>query len=805
MAGIKAVIYKDLKLFWRGMGWIAFILPFILMLLMQFGMKDLSSDRFVRSFPIAILDEDRSFMSRSMISQIREVELFSEVLLPKTPQEAEAMLRSNAVAVVTIPKDFFYDAYLYRNTPLKVTLQSKDHFGSRLFETIFTSIMDIMRNDQAITLGVYRFVYQDKLSPQQRQEMIRESGAGLLENILSRQQLFDTQASVSNIQLALLHKTTATIFAMFAMLMAFQSAKTIPDEIRLGVLPRFRTVGGSVLTFVLSKLLTAFLFSLPVLLTALFLYHRIHPMQVIQVTKMLLLYLLILLGAFAPIMLLILLSNTSLAQQLVNAVILISLFIGGTILPTASLPPILQNISQWSLFQLSLIALEGIERRSDLLLLLSPLLIRLVFFTLLSLVFGRRLLRQKSPAHKRWNKDEDLSSQMIRQTAPNFYDSLSSSLRSRSSYPIDRGSSLFCRSFHLSFFKVRATLYGKKGFMLLSLICLFVANILVSTQKNVDPQVLLLVSDQDRSTLSESLIEQLENIPTLSITRIETHDAGSALMTGKAEGLLLIPEGFGRSVLQDDPLRLHYESASASLSSQAVREIIAGKMIFLKSRLKALPQAEKKLGHILSDDEKQQLDEKIDQSIRSFRRLYTLEYAQEGGSHIPFVPESMAFASLAVLMTLFTISNFFGSIDHRRIRQRMYSLENGRLLSIGSDLAALTTLGILISLMILLFSKQISTTKTIALSCYSFCIAAMILLIRQNTKEGRVDALIPFIALMICLLGGCFIDWNSLSPQLRLLTLLSPAGQVVAATKNILFSILLIIEGGLFFALDLKK
>lgn len=799
MAGFKAVIYKDLKLFFRGMGWIAWILPFVLMLLMQFGMKDLSSEHFVQAFPIAILDQDSSFMSRSMISQIREVELFSEVRIISDPKEVQKALADGFVAVVTIPKDFFYDAYAYRKNPIHVLLQNDYSIESQIFRSIFTSIMDVMRNDQAIALGVYRFSYADSLNTKQRQDMIRESGSKLLQNILARQQEFDAKAVASNLRLSLVHKISATLLTLLAMLMAFHSVKTIPDEIRLGVLPRFHAIGGSRILFVLSKLICSLLFSLPTILLVLVAYHQVRPLMPIHAVAIFALYLLLLFAMFVLIMIFILTMDATIAQQIANAFILISLLIGGTIIPANSFSKPLEQLSRWSIFHFALVGLESIERKLPTAQLLLPLFIQIALFSAISLILGKNLLRRKKFSvrfFQRTATKDPKTATPITQRSEEGMHSEAPSERIRRSFV-----SKLCS---LTIFKIYASVHGKIGLCLLLILSFLIGSMLQESKQMTAPTLHLMIVDADESELSETFISVLEQHEVLSIERSDAKTASIALVTGKAEGLLTIPKGFGKILQNNERSDLHYEGASASLSKQGVREIIASNVLYLKSRIYAETWAKEKVGHSLSDEEKELLNEKIDNSMKYFRQLYTIESADHKAPKEIFVPDPIAFVTLVVLLTLLTISGFFGSIGSRRIAHRMRILPQGHLLSYGSDFASLAMLGIEIFTLILIASGELSFKNLLAGVSYSLCIAAMIRLLLQNSREGRVDATAPFIALMICLWGGCFIDLNELSPALRYLTMLSPAGQAIAATQNASFNLLLLSEAAILFVIGSK-
>ncbi len=89
----------------------------------------------------------------------------------------------------------------------------------------------------------------------------------------------------------------------------------------------------------------------------------------------------------------------------------------------------------------------------------------------------------------------------------------------------------------------------------------------------------------------------------------------------------------------------------------------------------------------------------------------------------------------------------------------MYSLVRGGWLSRGSDCLALSFLGAVMGLAALAAADSLQPAAVAAVLAYAFCTAGLsLLLIRLTALEGRVDGLAPFLALVLCLLGGCFMD-----------------------------------------------
>ena len=74
--------------------------------------------------------------------------------------------------------------------------------------------------------------------------------------------------------------------------------------------------------------------------------------------------------------------------------------------------------------------------------------------------------------------------------------------------------------------------------------------------------------------------------------------------------------------------------------------------------------------------------------------------------------------------------------------------------------------------------------------------ALALLLTRLSPQSGRVDTLAPFLALIICVLGGCFLDLSQLSPALQRLALLTPQGLALQSAGGAL-----LVLGGVLFGL----
>ena len=124
------------------------------------------------------------------------------------------------------------------------------------------------------------------------------------------------------------------------------------------------------------------------------------------------------------------------------------------------------------------------------------------------------------------------------------------------------------------------------------------------------------------------------------------------------------------------------------------------------------------------------------------------------------------------------------------------------MLSYGSDCLALAGLGLMTALAVLLPGGpgQLAMLPA-AVGCAFTCAALALAVTRFSAQEGRVDGLAPFLALILCLLGGCFLDVRQLSPGWAALALATPPGLALAAGEGSLAAWAGLVGEGVLFLL----
>ena len=761
MSGLKAALYKDLRLFFSGAGVAALLLPFLLLAAFRVGLGDLTAQSYVQPFPIAVRDEDNTVMSRSLIAQMERIELFSQVTVLEEGTQDSAALDQGAAAVITIPRDFFYDLYTMTDCPVSLTLNRDMPLEASLISSIFCSVMDIIRGNQVASSAVYELCY-GTLTEEQRWALYSESSIHLLRDALGRQGVFENEAVQSDLQGALERRLSACILSVLALFFSISAVKTLPEELGLGLLPRFRAMGGSPAAFVCSKFLVAYLLTLPTQVLMLAVFRPGDPVL------FLLLALLLLAAAFGMLLgLAAWLGNPSSVQRWGNLLLFLSLVLGGTLWPRQMLPDPLPLLGRLTLPYYAGLGLEagaaGLGAGALPGMLWPILAMGCAGFAAAALALGR----QRPATHRA----APPPSGEARPPEPS------------GSRPAPRP--FLARLTSLSGIKLAAMAGGLRGLAVLMAVAVLCGMAASSVRSGGRQQLGLAVCDLDGSAASRELLQRLEDRSELSILRCEPAEGRMLLLLGEVEGLLTIGKSYEQALDSDGQIPLRYEGASAAVSLQGAREIIAGQVSVQRSRARAVPDAQAHLGRPLTGQEEDRLRALMDEAEASMPPLYHIA-AQDGApAPLPFVPSQVSFAALMALFTLLTSAAWTGGRDGRLVERRMGALPFGRVLSYGSDCLALMGLGLLVTLAVLLCGGGAAPWPAAACAAYTACVSALsLVLIRLTSTDGRVDGLAPFLALILCLLGGCFLDLSQLSPGLLAVSLFTPPGLALQAAQG---------------------
>ena len=816
MKGFFAAIWKDGRLFLRKGGLFILLFPLLLFPLFAFFFQGQSGQ--MQAFPVMVIDEDQTIMSKTLIREMEKVELFSTVIKEEGEigQEGrERAFQEGVVGILRIPKDFFYTAYRFEGEPVDLSLNTNRPTESLLFQSIFTSIMEIMEKEQEISKGVFHALYGESLSKQEEESLYEHASERLLTAVLKRQLVFDEEGQSSQVEKALSLRIFSFIFFFLLSFCALSSVFSVPEEEKKGIPQRFALLGGR--GFFLSKLFFLFLSALPLLLLCLFALKKSLDLSLEQLIPIALIFCVELLSFFFFFYQLFrIMGEESTAKLLSFSLLFLGILYTGKLFGESNAPELVKRLSPITVNRM---VLEGVRRGLSFSTLLStalPLLLWAVLALALGILSGiyfklktfskrrtisRKLRRESKRQDGQHGQDgqygQDRPDEQYGQYRPGGQD------KSYEKSPLPFPCSLLSLRFSL-------LLGGGRGFLLL---VLFLLSLFAYSRVGGKEKLSLMLVREDQGAWSEELIQELQQEKGLQVEVVENREAEKALLEGSVEGVLWIKEGFTGEM--EGRGSLHYESSADSLAEMGIREIVAALSSTLRMEKGALAYGESLLGRSLNETEKEAIEESIAKSKRT-EPLYQIQELKGERGRSLFQPKREAVLGFVLYFFLFSLGTALGREEEKRVFQRSRTYPAGRiryhlscillfgLLSLGFFLVleGRTILGIEkeggLRLAVLYKNLLLPLLCTLGFSFFLYSFARR--LSYSVFGAEMAGGLSLSLGLLFSFLGGSFIDFSSLSNIPSFIPYLSPIGiyqmgmegQPLPIGVLVLFSVLLL-------------
>lgn len=349
-----ACLKKDIRLMTGGglRSLLFLALPVLLTLIMAFTMRGAAAAGVsVRSFNIAVRDEDSTYMSRMLISQLENVRLFDSVIRLKEGETAPG-IDSRCAAVVTIPKDFFYDLYTMKDTDVVIELNDDMPSEAAMVRSAFTSLIGILEENQRIYYGAARARYGE-LDSERTQALYRDYSSASAEEALGRLKYFGLSDMYSKGFDTEKLFFASSVISMLLMFIPLAMLRSVSEETDAGLSARFALAGGSPAEAILSKAVICFVMTaIPtaaiLLISGAGNVSALIPALIICFLLSFCFFLFI--GAVSK--------KPQTAQLIGNTVLLLMLALGGALLPYELLSEPFKTVSAYMLPRLILRAMQ---------------------------------------------------------------------------------------------------------------------------------------------------------------------------------------------------------------------------------------------------------------------------------------------------------------------------------------------------------------------------------------------------------------------------------------------------------------
>lgn len=760
MNGFLAALKKDMCLFFRKGGLFSLLFPLLLLPLFLFFFRGNSGG--LQAFPVSVIDEDETLMSKTLIRQMEEVELFSEVHKISREDISEE-LEKGSVGVLRIPKDFFYTAYRFQGEPVELILNERRATESAILESVFTSIMKIMEKEQEMSLAVFHTAYGEKLSASEEEELYHRASERLLNSVLKRQLIFQNEEIRANVAFALVMRIASALLFLFLSFISLSMVSAVPEEEKKGIVSRFRQMGGR--GFYLSKFLLLLLLALPALaLSLLFLYKAFALLPelllffALYYNLSLLSFYLFFWGIFSFI------REERLAKNFSVCLIFLLLLFTGRLFSAGRLP---FSLARFSPISINAVLLEGL-RRGYSPARLMPFVLPLGLFPLLGILLRfahsfmekRGLLEKKTGLPKKRGVEEgSFGKSFLMHCLP---------------FPAWRGYILLGRTV---------------GVLLFLLFCLCLGRY---AEDKTQEKIAIYLVNEDGGEWSRELIRDLDAEKSLDIQLIPEKEKEEKLLYGDKEGVLTIRKGYTGD--REEKGKLLYESGSASLSEMGLREIVAAVVAGEKIERGANDYLSSLLGREIRADE-QDLLTKNQKQYKRTSPLYTVRKQNGATREELFSPRREAVYAFLLYFFLFSLASVAGEGEEKRVAARLQSIAGASrryllglfLVFLGISLCFFFALRIAFR-----FYAMLSLLSyTLFLFGFSRFLSVRVL------GEGAETGLSLNLGLFFCLSGGAFMDFSALSGWVKYLPYLSPVGLFLKGTEGDLVAPAILLAIGL--------
>ena len=759
MNGFLAALKKDMCLFFRKGGLFSLLFPLLLLPLFLFFFRGSSGG--LQAFPVSVIDEDETLMSKTLIRQMEEVELFSEVHKISREDISEE-LEKGSVGVLRIPKDFFYTAYRFQGEPVELILNERRATESAILESVFTSIMKIMEKEQEMSLAVFHTAYGEKLSASEEEELYHRASERLLNSVLKRQLIFQNEEVGANVAFALIMRIASALLFLFLSFISLSMVSAVPEEEKKGIVSRFRQMGGR--GFYLSKFLLLLLLALPVLALSLLFLYKAFALSPELLLFFALYYKLSLLsfylffwGIFS------LVREERLAKNFSVCLIFLLLLFTGRLFSAGRLP---FSLARFSPISINAVLLEGL-RRGYSPARLMPFVLPLGLFLLLGILLRfvhsfmekRGLLEKKTGLLKKGGGEEgSFGKSFLMHCLP---------------FPLWRGYILLGRTV---------------GVLLFLLFCLCLGRY---AEDKTQEKIAVYLVNEDGGEWSRELLRDLDAEKSLDIQLIPEREKEEKLLYGDKEGVLTIRKGYTGD--REEKGKLLYESGSASLSEMGLREIVAAVVAGEKIERGANDYLSSLLGREIRADE-QDLLTKNQKQYKRTSPLYTVRKQNGATREELFSPRREAVYAFLLYFFLFSLASVAGEGEEKRVAARLQSIAGAsRRYLIG---LFLVFLGVSLCFF---FALRLDFSFNAMLSLFSYTLFlfgfSRFLSVRV-LGEGAETGLSLNLGLFFCLSGGAFMDFSALSGWVKYLPYLSPVGLFLKGTEgDLLASAILLVIG----------
>lgn len=354
MTSFTALLKNDIRLFLRD--WKACILllivPVFFISFFTYALSPyLEESSFIEPFPIAVVDREDSTLTRMLVNQVEEIDIFSEVLVMDEDGAMQSLVDKEVGGVIIIPEDFINSVSMGENKPVTVIGNGAMPLQAYIVKNTVQSAANYVTAVQGAINTIWHYDTEAGLSYEEKDARFNEAAMDYILAALARTSIFVSEEGADEYGVTPAEYFTAALIVVFMMFAGMPGMKMLVAERTSGITSRLAAAPVKMWKVVLSKLLVSVMllvvqFGVIILLTS----KVFNNYWGAPVKDVLVLFGAIILAVSAWSVFTASVSPTPASADIIgNLGILLMAVLGGSIYPLTSMPEAIRRISVFTI------------------------------------------------------------------------------------------------------------------------------------------------------------------------------------------------------------------------------------------------------------------------------------------------------------------------------------------------------------------------------------------------------------------------------------------------------------------------
>jgi len=260
MTSFAALLKNDIKLFIKD--WkvcvLLLITPVIFIAFFTYSLTPyLNKTSFIEPFPVAVVDLEGTTVTRMLIKQVEEIDVFSEILLLEEDEAIKKLADKEVGAVIILPEDLSVSVSYGENKPVTVIGNSEMPLKAYVVKNIIQSAANLVSSAQSAIITIYRYDEMAGLSGEELEVKYNNAIADYFVEALSRSKVFTETEEEMQFTLTPAEYFTAALIVVFMMFAGMPGMKMLVSERSEGITKRLSASPVKMWKVILSKLLVS--------------------------------------------------------------------------------------------------------------------------------------------------------------------------------------------------------------------------------------------------------------------------------------------------------------------------------------------------------------------------------------------------------------------------------------------------------------------------------------------------------------------------------------------------------------------